>query len=303
MTDAGPQLQSAALDDGAPQTALRSLWRDAFRRLIRDRAALLALAMVVVFVFLGTFAPLLSRHPTGEQHVADGFAPAFQGRYWWGADQLGRDEFSRILYGLRLSLEVGIVVQAIVLVVGLIVGGAAGLGSSQVDNLLMRVTDIFYAFPDLLLIILLEEAFGSGLLQIFLAIGLVAWVTVARLVRGQILSLKQRDFVLAARALGASPLRIAVYHLLPNAISPVIVAITFGIPLQSSRRRRSALSGSVFPPTAASLGTLASEGQQAIFAAPTLVIFPVLAIALIMFAFTFLGDDLRDALDPSSSRR
>jgi oligopeptide transport system permease protein len=298
--DAGSQLQAQTLDEGVRRPALRSLWGDALRRLTRNRGAMLGLALVIVFVILGLFAPALVRYSPSQQHVADGFAPAFEQRYWFGADQLGRDEFSRVLYGLRLSLEVGVVVQGVVLVVGIAVGAAAGLGSPRVDNLLMRMTDIFYAFPDLLLIILLQEAFGTGLMQIFLAIGLVAWVTVARLVRGQILSLKQRDFVLAARALGASPLRIAVWHLLPNSISPVIVAVTFGIPAAIFTEATLSFIGFGLPPPTASLGTLAAEGQQAIFAAPTLVIFPVLAIALIMFAFTFLGDGLRDALDPTS---
>jgi oligopeptide transport system permease protein len=300
MLDTSPEMRAHPIDEGQRAPALRSLWGEAARRLARNRAALVGLALVLLFVVAGLFAPLLARYPPAEQHVADGFAPAFQHRYWLGADQLGRDEYSRILYGLRLSLEVGVAVQVIVLVVGVGVGGAAGLGGPGADNLLMRVTDIFYAFPDLLLVILLQEAFGSGQLQIFLAIGLVAWVTVARLVRGQILSLKQRDFVLAARALGASPFRIALWHLLPNAISPVIVAITFGIPAAIFTEATLAFIGFGLPPPSASLGTLASEGQQAIFAAPTLVIFPVVAIALIMFAFTFLGDGLRDALDPST---
>ncbi|MGI8549236.1 MAG: ABC transporter permease [Dehalococcoidia bacterium] len=206
---AGAQAQSSsqvvAFDAGEVYTKQRSLWTDAFRRLIRNRGAMVGLALVLLFAVSALFAPLLVRYPPLQQHVEASFAPALHAKYWFGADQLGRDEYSRMLYGLRISLEVGVFVQFIVVGIGMTVGITAALAGGSVDNLLMRMTDIFYAFPDLLLIILLEAVFGAGLIQIFLAIGVVAWVGIARLVRGQILSLKERDFILAARALGASP--------------------------------------------------------------------------------------------------
>jgi oligopeptide transport system permease protein len=276
----------------------RSLWLDAFYRLARNRVAMVGLVIVVAFGVLAAFAPLLARYPPNAQHVVDSFAPPFTGKYWFGADQLGRDEYSRMLYGLRISLEVGVLVQVIVVAIGMTVGGLAALGGQQADNLLMRLTDIFYAFPDLLLIILLESVFGAGLLQIFVAIGLVNWVTIARLVRGQMLSLKQQDFVLAARALGASPGRILFRHLLPNTLSPIIVAVTFGIPAAIFTEAALSFIGIGLPPPNTSLGTLIQDGEQAIYAAPNLVVFPALAIALLMLAFTFVGDGLRDALDP-----
>ena len=289
-----------ALSFGADRLSIRqrSLWADAFRRLRRNRAAMIGLGLVVVFIVLGSFAPVFARYPPNAQHNSDGFAPAMQSKYWFGADQLGRDEYSRLLYGLRISLEVGVFVQAIVVGIGVTVGGVAALGGRGVDNLLMRVTDIFFAFPDLLLIIMLESVFGAGLIQIFLAIGLVSWVTIARLVRGQMLSLREREFVIAARALGASPWRVLFRHLLPSTIGPVIVAVTFGIPAAIFTEATLAFIGLGLPPPTASLGTLIQEGQQAIYAAPNLVVFPALAIAIIMLAFTFLGDGLRDALDP-----
>lgn len=292
------QTDVTAFSAGEVYTRQRNLWSDAFRRLIRNRAAMLGLTLVLLFVVLGVFAPLFARYSPTDQHVIDSFSPALRGKYWFGADQLGRDEYSRMLYGLRISLMVGVFVQVIVVSIGLLVGGAAALGGPRIDNLLMRITDIFYAFPDLLLIILLEAVFGSGLVQIFLAIGLVAWVTIARLVRGQMLSLKERDYVLAARALGASPARVVFRHLLPNTLSPVIVAITFGIPAAIFTEAALSFIGIGLPPSTASLGTLIQDGEQAIYAAPNLVVFPAVAIALIMLAFTFLGDGLRDALDP-----
>jgi oligopeptide transport system permease protein len=296
--DTSAQTEVQAFAGGEVSTRQRNLWSDAFQRLIRNRASMLGLAVVILFVVLAVFAPLFARYDPNTEHVTDSFKPALTAKYWFGADQLGRDLYSQMLFGLRISLEVGVLVQAIVLSIGLSVGGAAALGGKGLDNLLMRITDIFYAFPDLLLVILLEAVFGAGLWQIFLAIGLVGWVTVARLVRGQMLSLKERDYVLAARALGASPFRIVFKHLLPNTLSPVIVAITFGIPAAIFTEATLSFIGIGLPPPNSSLGTLVQDGEQAIYAAPNLVIFPVVAIALIMFAFTFLGDGLRDALDP-----
>lgn len=289
---------AAALQLDERSARQRSLWLDAFYRLRRNRLAMLGLVFVAIFVLLGAFAPLLARYPPNAQHVADSYAPPFSARYWLGADELGRDEYSRVLYGLRISLEVGVFVQLIVVTIGMAIGGVAALGGSNVDNLLMRMTDIFYAFPDLLLIILLESVFGAGLFQIFLAIGLVNWVTIARLVHGQMLSLKEQDFVLAARALGASPARILIQHLLPNTLSPVIVAVTFGIPSAIFTEAALSFIGIGLPPPSISLGTLIQDGQEAIYAAPYLVVFPALAIAVIMLSFTFLGDGLRDAIDP-----
>ncbi len=195
----------------------------------------------------------------------------------------------------------GVLSQVLVLVFGLTIGTVAALGGRLLGNLLMRLTDIAYAFPDLLFILLLRAVFGGGLFMIILAIALVQWTTIARLVRGQLLSLKERDFALAARALGASEARIALRHLLPNTLGPVIVALTFGVPQAIFAEAALSFIGIGVAPPLPSWGSMIQDGYQAIFAYPHLVLSPALAIAAVMLAFTFLGDGLRDALDPRTS--
>jgi oligopeptide transport system permease protein len=280
--------------------APRSPWVDALRRLARNRLALAGGLTIVLLGLLALFAPLLAPYDYARQDydvILRGPSPS----HWFGTDALGRDVFSRALYGARISLTVGIVAQGIVVVLGLTVGVLASVGGRVVDNLLMRLTDVAYAFPDLLLIILLRAVFGGSLLMILLAIALVNWTTVARLVRGQILSLKQQDFAMAARALGAGERRIVVRHLLPNALGPVIVAAAFGVPRAIFAEAALSFIGIGVSPPTPSWGAMVQDGYQAIFAFPHLVIFPALAIALVMMAFTFLGDGLRDALDPRHS--
>jgi len=222
----------------AAQRPERGLWSDAFRRLRRNRLALAGLCVVgavLVLAILANYVGVVQRYdPAFDQD----YSRIHQGPtvdHFFGTDSLGRDNWARVLQGTLISLQVGLGVQAMVLIIGLTVGGAAALGGRLADNIMMRFTDLAYAFPDLLAIILLRSVFAdrdlpmiahdtSQLLLVIFAIGFVAWVTVARLVRGQMLSLKERDFVLAARAMGAPPWRIVVQHMLPNALGPVIVA-------------------------------------------------------------------------------
>jgi oligopeptide transport system permease protein len=197
-----------------------------------------------------------------------------------------------------VSLAVGVFTQVIILCIGLPIGAIAAFAGGRIDNLMMRFVDIVYGFPDLLLIILLRALFGGSIFMIFLAIGLVAWANIARLVRGQILSLKEQDFVIAANAVGVSTPRIILRHLLPNAIGPVIVAVTFGIPRAIFVEAALSYIGIGVKPPTPSWGTMIQDGYAVIFASPHLVVAPALAIAVTMLAFTFLGDGLRDALDP-----
>jgi oligopeptide transport system permease protein len=226
--------------------------------------------------------------------------------HFFGTDHLGRDNWSRVLSGVKTSLEIGIGTQIIVLIVGVSVGIAAALGGRWSDSVLMRLTDITYAFPDLLLIILVRSVLyqrhvpvlGEPRLQVMIAIAMVNWTTIARLVRGQMLSLAERDYVMAARTLGASNWRVAVQHMLPNTLGPVTVAFAFGIPFAIFAEAALGFLGLGVPPPTPSLGNLVSDGYNAMQLTPWIVAFPAGAIALLMLSFTFLGDGLRDALDP-----
>lgn len=303
-------LSSAELFAGFTPRRQRGLWSDAFFRLTRNRlamAALIVLGTVLVLALLGNYVHAIQRYSPREQDTA----VLLSGPSWshfFGTDNLGRDNWSRVLQGTLISLQVGFGVQAIVLVIGLTVGGLAALGGRLMDNIMMRITDIAYAFPDLLFIILMRAVLqnrdwpvlGEPVPQMIFAISVVAWVTVARLVRGQMLSLKERDFVLASRAMGAGNFRIVIQHMLPNTLGPVIVAVVFGIPLAIFAEAVLGFIGFGVPPPTASLGRLVADGYNFIRTNVWMVLFPAGAIAVLMLCFTFLGDGLRDALDPRS---
>jgi oligopeptide transport system permease protein len=301
--------ERAGTVEPAPPGHERGLWTDAFRRLAGNKLAMAALVVLLTLAALSAAAQLsdkLRRYDPYQdqdyQHVQEG--PSSQ--HFFGTDNLGRDNWSRVLTGVGISLQIGIGTQLLVLLFGLSVGAAAALGGRTSDNLLMRLTDITYAFPALLFIILMRSVLtgrdwpllGNPRLQVMLAISLVNWTTIARLVRGQMLSLAERDYVLAARALGASNRRIVLRHMLPNTLGPVIVAFTFGIPAAMFAEAALGFIGFGLPLTTASLGRLVSDGHDSIQVNAWVVAFPSAAIALLMLCFTFLGDGLRDALDP-----
>jgi len=296
----------------AKQAVAAGPWREAFGRLVRNKLAVVGLFLVIALLFCGIFGPLIAPWPYQEQDLQAVFAngnrplPPLSPGHLLGTDQLGRDLLSRLLDGARISITVAFVVQAVIIFIGVPVGALAGWFGGRTDNFLMRITDVIYAFPDILFIILLsvafrETAFGQaldGLFLVFVAIGLVGWVTVARLTRGQMLALKETEFVEAARAIGVSDRKIVTRHLLPNGMGPIIVAITLGIPTAILAEATLAFIGIGVQPPRASWGSLISEGQKFIRAEPHLVVFPAIAIALALIGFTFLGDGLRDALDP-----
>jgi oligopeptide transport system permease protein len=273
---------------------------------------MLGLIVVLFLFFIAIFGPYLAPYPYQEQdiqavlHNGGRPLPPLSPGHLLGTDQIGRDLLSRLMDGARISMSVAIVVQIVVLLIGVPMGALAGWFGGRTDNILMRFTDVMYAFPDLLFIILLSVAFREtpfgqamdGLLLVFVAIGLTSWVTVARLVRGQMLALKETEFVEAARAIGVSDRRIVTKHLLPNGMGPIIVAVTLGIPAAVLAEATLAYIGIGVQAPRASWGSLVAEGQKVLRSDPHLVVFPALCIAIALISFTFLGDGLRDALDP-----
>jgi len=288
------------------------LWKDAWVRFRRNRLAVGGLVVIILMIVLALGARLPTTpgglwhivHLTGDpvsQDVVNSYAgPSLQ--HPLGTDVLGRDQLSRIFYGASISLTIGIVVQVLILIIGGGIGMAAGYFGGWIDNLLMRFTDIMYAFPDLLLVLVFVAAFGPSFWSIFIALGLVYWVGLARLVRGQVLSIKEKEFVEAAIMTGTAPLKLIVKHLVPNSLGPVIVTLTFGIPAAIFTEAALSFLGIGIRPPEPSWGVMIEDGYGAIFADPRQVIFPGIAVALTMLSFTFVGDGLRDALDPRMKR-
>jgi oligopeptide transport system permease protein len=284
-----------------PRRTSRGLWRDAWRRLTCNKLAMGGLVVICLLLLVAVFADLLAPYDPSRLFPGQSYAPP-SAAHWLGTDDVGRDVLSRLIHGARVSLAVGVFAQIIILVIGLTIGGIAGFFGSRVDNYLMRFTDVFYAFPDLLFVIIITAALGASFVNILIAIGLVNWTDLARLVRGQLMTLREREFVTAARSLGASSARIILQHLLPNAAGPIIVRVTYGVPQAIFTEAVLSFIGLGVRPPMASWGTMIERGNQAIFSAPHMVLFPAIAIALTMLAFNFLGDGLRDALDPQNTR-
>ena len=282
------------------------LWTDAWHRFRRNRLAVLGAVLVIILVLIAFLSPLLVTlhlivNPLTQDVVNIEVGPGSPG-HLLGADELGRDTLSRLMFGSRISLSVGILVQGIILPIGLAIGLTAGYFGGRIDNILMRFTDIWYAFPDLIFVLVLVSVFGPSLLSIFGAIALVNWVGLARLVRGQVLSIKEKEFIEAARSSGSPPLKLIVKHLLPNSLGPIIVTLTFGIPNAIFLEAVLSFLGVGIPPPTPTWGQMVNDGYQAIYANPSSVVFPALAIGFTLLAFSFIGDGLRDALDPRMKR-
>ena len=281
------------------------LWTDVWRRFRRNRLAVGGAVIVVILILDAALAGVLVQlgiiQDPIKQHVETSLAgPSAQ--HLLGTDYLGRDTLSRLMFGARISLSIGILVQGIYVLIGGTIGLIAGYAGGRVDNLLMRFTDIWYAFPDLLFVLVLVSVFSPSLLSIFVAIGIVNWVNLARLVRGQVLSIKEKEFVESARAVGSSQIKIVLRHLVPNALGPVLVTLTFGIPAAIFLEAALSYIGVGIQPPTPSWGVMIQDGYQAIYASPLQVAFPGIAIAITMLSFTFIGDGLRDALDPRMRR-
>lgn len=258
------------------------------------------LAVIVLVAAGAVFAPWITAYPYDFQDTLHLLSPP-SAEHWMGTDRLGRDLFSRLLYGARVSMTVGIGTALTALVFGTAYGAISGYAGGGVDNLMMRGLDVVYSLPDLLLIILITVMIGRGPVGIFIALGLVSWVTVARIVRGEVLRLKELSFIEAARAIGLSHGRILALHILPNMLGILIVTLTFRIPAAILAESTLSFIGLGITPPAASWGTLANEGWAAMKFYSHLIIFPSLVIFITMLSFNFLGDALRDAFDPAGA--
>ena len=274
-----------------------NLWKDAWKRLLRNKLAVFGLIPVLFFLFLAIFADVLAPYAYDKQYLQDANkGPSAQ--YLLGNDPLGRDILSRLIYGARVSMIIGLGSQIIVLLIGVPLGAIAGYYGGKIDLVLMRIVDVMYAFPTLLFVILLMTMLGAGMLNIFIALGLTSWVTICRLTRAQFLTLRQKDFVMAAESIGSPANRIIWRHLFPNALTPIIVAITFGIPTAIFTEAALSFIGVGISPPTPSWGQMVGESQKYLRSYWHMATFPAIAIGLTMLSFSFLGDGLRDALDP-----
>jgi oligopeptide transport system permease protein len=278
-----------------------SLWGDAWRRLIRNKLAVGGLTVIVLLLLTAVFANQLTPYPYTKIFFGSAQLPPSH-QFLLGTDFDGRDTLSRLIYGARVSMSVGILTVLISATFGITVGAFSGYYGGSVDTFVMRLVDIVYTIPSLLLAILLMESLGRSLPHLCIAIGLVSWPTMARLVRGQFLSLREREFVKAARVSGTGDLKIILRHLLPNAVTPIIVAITFAIPLAIFTEAALSFAGIGINPPTPSWGQMVGQYEVYIQSSPWMSVPPAAAIALTMLAFTFLGDGLRDALDPRMNK-
>lgn len=276
-------------------------WQDAWIRLKKNKMALLGLIIIVCLIVVAILGPIFSSHIYDEQNLMmTNSSPSWE--HWFGTDNLGRDIFIRVLYGARISLAIGIVASLLNLFIGVIYGGIAGFFGGKIDRIMMNIVDILYSVPTLLYVILLMVILKPGLINIFIALGIGYWLQMARIVRGQILSMKEQEFILAARTIGVSKKRILFRHLLPNAMGAIIVTMTLAIPDAIFTEAFLSFIGLGVSAPMASWGVLASEGVNNLRAYPFQLFFPAVAISVTMLAFNFLGDGLRDVLDPKMRR-
>jgi len=280
--------------------ASQSLWSDAFDRLKKNRLAVISGLVLIVLLVLAIFAPWIDPHSYAYQNLELG-AVGPSSTYWLGTDTLGRDQFSRILYGARVSLLVGFVATAVALLIGVSWGIVAGFFGGKIDSTMMRIVDILYGLPFIIFIILLMVIFGRNIWLLFLAIGAVEWLTMARIVRGQVLTIKNQEFVLAAQAMGVRNISLFFRHILPNILGTIAVYATLTIPQVMLLEAFLSFLGLGVQPPMSSWGTLIRYGVESMEEYPWMLIFPGLIFTITLFCLNFFGDGLRDAIDPRSS--
>lgn len=291
-----PKEEKSALVSSVPAPSL-SYWQESWSRLKSNKAALTGLCLLIALMLMALIGPWLSPYPYYETHLHLKNLPPCS-EFWFGTDELGRDLFTRIWWGARISLFVGITASLIDLIVGVFYGSLSGLLGGKWDELMMRVADILYSIPYLLVVILLMVVIGSGILTILIALTITGWIGMARIVRGQILQLKELDFIRAAESIGASPSRILLRHLIPNTMGPIIITVTLTVPTAIFAEAFLSFLGLGVQAPIASWGTMASDGLPALRYYPWRLFFPAGFISITMLSFNLLGDGLRDAFDP-----
>lgn len=282
-------------------------WKDAWNRLKKNKMAIISLLAIIIIMLAAIFVPMTSKYSYDQNMLSQvNLKPSAE--HWFGTDQLGRDIFVRVFFGARYSLIIGVAAAFINLFIGVLYGGISGFCGGKIDNLMMRIVDVLYSIPLIIYVIILMTILnkpgsgGSGLSTIVLALSISYWIGMARIVRGDVLQLKQQEFVLAAKALGASNTRILIRHLIPNCIGSIMVTMTLLIPQAIFTEAFLSFIGLGLVPPKASLGTLANEAMKAIYQYPYQLLFPALAICLIILAFNLFGDGLSEALDPKNKR-
>jgi oligopeptide transport system permease protein len=279
----------------------RSLWQDAITRLRKNHLAMAGLVILIIMVVVALLTPWIAPYSYEVQDLDLGASPP-SAAHWLGTDTFGRDLLTRVMYGGRVSLAVGFIATTVALVIGVFWGAIAGYAGGRTDAFMMRLVDILYALPFMIFIILLMVVFGRSILLLFLAIGCVEWLTMARIVRGQVLSLRQQEFVEAAVAMGLSPLTIIIRHIIPNILGPIIVYVTLTIPSVMLLEAFLSFLGLGIQPPQSSWGLLISYGVETMEEYPWLLLYPGLVLSITLFSLNFLGDGLRDALDPKTSK-
>jgi len=277
----------------------RSLWQDARRRLFRNKAAVVSMVLLSLITLGAIFAPWLSPHPFDEVYWDRiGMPPDYANAHWFGTDNNGRDLFVRVLYGARVSLAVGVSATLVSLLIGVVYGAASGFLGGKTDEVMMRIVDILYSLPFMFFVIILMVVFGRNIILLFVALGAVQWLTMARIVRGQTLSVKRKEFIEAAHAAGVSNWRIVLRHIIPNVLGPVIVYVTLTVPEVIMTESFLSFLGLGVQEPYTSWGVLISEGAGQMESAPWMLIYPAIFLGVTLFCFNFIGDGLRDALDP-----
>jgi len=278
-----------------------SLWRDALRRLRRNKLALFGLVFIILAAALAIITPAIAPYSYEAQDLELGAAPP-SAQHWLGTDYLGRDLLTRLLYGSRISLMVGFAATAVSLLIGVLYGATAGFLGGRTDAAMMRLVDILYALPFTIFVIILMVFFGRNIVLLFMAIGAIEWLTMARIVRGSVISLRKKEYIEAAQAMGFSQWRILTRHIIPNALGPIIVYTTLTIPQVMLLEAFLSFLGLGVQAPMSSWGLLIRDGADHMEQFPWLLIFPSLTLSLTLFSLNFLGDGLRDALDPRASR-